>query len=102
MPFIYLHRLEEYWPNPLKFDPDRFLPENMKNRHTCCFLPFSYGLRNCIGLNYGMMAVKTFIATLIREFEFESEYKNVEDVELKISVLLKPINGFKIKIKQKR
>lgn len=48
------------------------------------------------------MAVKTFIATLIREFEFESEYKNVEDVELKISVLLKPINGFKIKIKQKR
>lgn len=44
-----LHYDSEFYPDPQKFDPDRFSTENMKTRNAFSWLPFGEGPRVCIG-----------------------------------------------------
>jgi len=58
----------EYWPDPKKFDPNRFSPENSAQRHPYAYCPFILGKRHCIGLTFAMMEMKVVLAMILRKF----------------------------------
>jgi cytochrome P450 len=67
----YVHKMPEHWPEPEKFDPMRFSPENSKGRHKYAFVPFGGGAHMCIGLHFAMMQVKLFMHHLLTQARFE-------------------------------
>ncbi|KAJ3657057.1 hypothetical protein Zmor_016090 [Zophobas morio] len=91
IPIVLLHKDPDVWPEPEKFDPDRFLPDEVAKRHRCSYIPFSFGARNCIGFRYGMMSVTAMLATILRRFKVQTpDLKSLKDIEWEYLIILKP------------
>lgn len=64
-----LHHNPRLWPNPEIFDPNRFSPENAAKRDPFSYIPFSAGIRNCIGQNFAMNEIKICLVNVVRNFQ---------------------------------
>ncbi|XP_059470470.1 uncharacterized protein LOC132193665 [Neocloeon triangulifer] len=65
VPIYPLHRDPEYFPDPEKFDPERFSEENKANIKPYTYLPFGVGPHNCIGMRFALLEVKLCIIHLL-------------------------------------
>lgn len=65
------HRDPNNFPDPEKFDPDRFNEENIVNQNLNAYAPFGLGPRNCIGSRFALMNLKTVLYNMLLSFSFE-------------------------------
>ncbi|HEY0138943.1 MAG TPA: cytochrome P450 [Nannocystis sp.] len=63
------HREAEHWPDPDRFDPERFLRE-ADDRPAFAWIPFGGGPRVCLGQHFAMLEMMVVVAMLLREFEW--------------------------------
>ncbi|MER5731936.1 cytochrome P450 [Streptomyces sp. NPDC002138] len=66
------HRHPDYWPDPERFDPDRFTPEAEAARPRYAWFPFGGGPRACIGQHFSMLESVIALAMTLRAYEFEA------------------------------
>ena len=94
-PYI-LHRTAEYWPEPDRFDPERFAEDRLTDDEQAAFIPFSLGPRRCIGEYFAMMEMKLNLALLVPQFHLQRAAGELPELDLGInlrskgSIWLKP------------
>lgn len=112
IPIIYLHVNPNIYPEPERFQPERFDPDS--SLHSCAFLPFGNGPRICIGkhlllciiafisskynfifimhflaaMRFAMLEIKYCLAKLLMNYRFQINNKTKEPLTLNPKALL--------------
>jgi cytochrome P450 len=94
-----VHRLSEYFPDPERFDPDRWTPEASASRPKFSYFPFGGGARVCIGEQFAWMEGVLLLAALSRKWRMRLEPGH--PVEVQPLITLRPKHGMRMTI-QKR
>lgn len=89
----------KYFPDPKRFDPERFSEERKKDIPQCTFMPFGEGPRICIGLRVGQFQTILGIITVIQHYEVSMHplYRCEPDPR---NVFTSPIPGFKLNFRK--
>jgi cytochrome P450 len=68
---IHTHHMPAWFPEPLRFDPERFAEGRAEDeRHTHAWVPFGGGPHHCIGLRFAETQVKAIMHQLVRRYRW--------------------------------
>lgn len=96
-----IHHDEQYYPEPEKFDPERFTKENMAARPAYTWLPFGEGPRNCVGMRLGLLQSKMGLVVLLNNFRFTTSTNTPRPIKYKVDgLLLAPSGGLFINVER--
>ena len=70
VPIYAVHHDPKIWPEPEKFNPYRFTPEEKAKHGSYDWMPFGGGPRNCLGMRLAVLEVKVAVAHLVRKYKF--------------------------------
>jgi cytochrome P450 family 9 len=69
LPIFAIHRDPRFYPEPEKFDPERFNNENKHKINPTMYMPFGAGPRNCIGSRFALLEAKLIMFHLLKKFQ---------------------------------
>ena len=95
------HYLPEYYPDPERFDIDRYLPDRAEHRQSGAFAPFSLGTHRCLGSNFAETQIALTLATILHDCDLQID---PPDYTLKITAFPAPSpdKNFKFKVVRHR
>ena len=65
------HRIAEIFPEPEKFDPDRYLEDRQEDAQPFSWIAFGGGKHKCTGNAFAMLQLKAIFSILLRRYTFE-------------------------------
>lgn len=89
------HHDPRFFPDPERFDPDRWTPERRESIPPCASFPFGAGARKCIGAHFAMLEATLLLASIVQRFHVEAL---PGAIELQPAVTLRPKHGIRARL----
>ncbi|KAH9639263.1 hypothetical protein HF086_014127 [Spodoptera exigua] len=96
MVFIPIHAIHmdpDIFPEPEKFDPERFSPENKAKLHPCHWMPFGEGPKKCLGIRQGYIQSKMALIKVLHKYELILDKRTEVPMKIKNSSLVYAAQG---------
>ncbi len=94
------HRLPEVFPDPLRFDPQRFAPERKARLDPFSYIPFGGGAHMCVGKPLAQVELKVLLARLLSAWRFEPLHCG--PVPMHYNPTLAPKHGLPMRLRRLR
>jgi cytochrome P450 len=94
-----MHHRAKFFPNPERFDPDRFRPEVEKEMVRSSYLPFGAGPRVCIGNQFALLEGQVVLAALAQRIKFEAA--STREIQTEPLITLRPKNGVPLLVRRR-
>jgi sterol 14-demethylase len=90
------------FPEPERFDPDRFAPPREEDaKHPFGYVPFGGGRHRCLGANFALMQQKAIFSVLLRRFEFELVAPPESYVDNYSAMVVRPKQPFRVRYRKR-
>lgn len=90
------HRLPESWPDPERFDPERFAGEQSNSHRNFTYFPFGAGQHMCIGIHLALVEMQIVLAMFARRAQLVVE--RPEDVRMQSKITLQVKGGLPVRV----
>jgi cytochrome P450 len=100
-PQFAVQRDARWWPEPDRFDPDRFTPEAKAGRPKFAYFPFGAGSRQCIGEGLAWMEGTLALAAIAQGWKFERVSGERETMRVDPSVSLRPKGPLRLRVERR-
>ncbi len=98
MPPYLMHRDPRFWPEPERFDPDRWAEGGGAPPHRFSYFPFGAGPRKCIGASFAAIEATLLLAVIARRVRLEA--LSDEPLELQPQITLRPRGGLPMRVRR--
>ena len=95
------HYLPELFPNPERFDIDRYTPERMEHLQPGAFAPYGVGPHTCLGTEFANLQVALTVATILHSAELALDPPDY-DLEFKYAPMFVPASSLKFRVVRRR
>jgi cytochrome P450 len=96
-----VHRDSRFYPDPLRFDPERFAKDGVKSRPRFAFFPFAAGSRQCIGEGLAWMEGVLSLATIVRDWRLTTPHGAEAEIALNPAISLRPKFGVPLVVERR-